>query len=419
MVKQSLNTIPERIAVSGRDGARSMILEDHKSYYGTGSDCPFILDSFTGERRTFTKNDVETAARIADALPNIDFHMSLGLTSDVPNATYDRHQFVAMLSNTTKPLILTCMSRQGLADIVEMCHAVRGGEEEFRRNPFFVLYDEPSTPLLHSKEAVQKLLFAAEHGVPAIYTPCPICGATATSTLAGALVTACAEFFVGAVLSQLKRPGAPVIMGGVASVMDMSTTILSYGAPELSLLSAALTDIAHHLRIPMFSTGGCSDSKSLDQQAASEATLSLLTSSLSGANIIHDIGYLESALVGSFDMLVMCDEIIGMVKRIIRGVRVDKETLAVDLIDAVGPGGNFLAEDHTYKHFKKEFWFPTLMDRSKHDAWSAAGKPTLADRISDKVKDIVENHQVAPLPDDVREEIARILARADAKAGGA
>ncbi|MBM4044716.1 MAG: trimethylamine methyltransferase [Planctomycetes bacterium] len=358
LVREMLACTPPRIALGNRDGQRTMILEGRRIYFGTGSDCPFILDSKTGERRKFLKKDVEDAARVVDACPNMDFHMSLGLTSDVPGPTYDRHQAAAMLRHTLKPLVLTAMSREGLADILEMYYLLRGGRDAFEINPGFVIYLEPTTPLLHSQAAVEKLLFSAERRIPAIYTPCPITGATAPATMASGLVLALAEFLAGMVIAQLKRRGAPLIMGGVCSLMDMSSTILSYGAPELSLLSAALTDIAHHLKIPMFSTAGCSDSKVLDEQAAVEATFSVLTAALSGANLIHDVGYLESAMVGSFDMVVLSDEVIGMAKRLVRGIEVNDETLAVDVIRAAGPGGNFLAEDHTYRHFKQEFWFP-------------------------------------------------------------
>ena len=148
LVKRMLGHVPPRIALANRQGERSMVLESHRIYYGTGSDCPFIVDADTGERRPFVKKDVEDAARVADACPNIDFHMSLGLTSDVPTYSYDRHQAAAMIRNTTKPLVLTAMSRDGLSDILEMYSLIQGGSETFRLSPGFVVYLEPTSPLL-------------------------------------------------------------------------------------------------------------------------------------------------------------------------------------------------------------------------------------------------------------------------------
>ncbi|MFB3882988.1 MAG: trimethylamine methyltransferase family protein, partial [Armatimonadota bacterium] len=373
LVKASLATTPERITIAGRDRTKRVTLEYNKVWFGTGSDCPFVIDPYTDERRPYTFKDIYNAAKIAESLPNIDFHMSLGLTSDVTRKSYDRHQLLAMLKGTTKPFVITAVDKNGLADQYEMACEVLGGAEEFARAPLFVIYIEPSSPLNNSKEAVEKILYAAETGIPAIYTPCPICGGTGPATLAGSLVQSLAECLTGIVLSQLKRKGAAVIIGGVNTVLDMRTTLMAYGAPELSLLSAGETELAKWLRLPMFSTAGCSDAKVLDEQAAIESTISVAMAALSGANLVHDVGYLEAGLVGSFDMLVMSDEIIGMVKRIIGGVTVDDEHLATDLIDRVGPGGNFLAEEHTLNHFKSEFWFPKLIDRSRREKWEAQG----------------------------------------------
>ncbi|MFH0965417.1 MAG: trimethylamine methyltransferase family protein [Planctomycetota bacterium] len=413
LVREALATVPERIAVGDRNGQDRMILETDRSYFGTGSDCPFIYDLDTGEHRKFTSRDVADAARIADACQNLDFHMSLGLTSDAPWETYDVHQAAAMLRNTIKPLTLTALSVQSLADITEMYYAVRGGREAFEANPGFILYDEPTTPLTHGKAALDKLIFAAERRIPAIYTPCPICGATAPATLAGAIVLGVAEFLLGATVAQLTRKGAALIMGGVASVMDMHTTVLSYGAPELHILSGAYADMAHFLKIPVFGTCGCSDSKAMDEQAAVETAVSTLMATLSGANLIHDIGFLEGALIGSHEMVVLTDEIAGMARHIVRGMRVDEETLALDLIHEVGPGGNFLMSQHTLDNFRREFFFPILADRTKRSDWVRDGSPTLGKRLHERVREILATHKTAPLEPKAEAAIAGVLARSD------
>jgi trimethylamine--corrinoid protein Co-methyltransferase len=177
-----------------------------------------------------------------------------------------------------------------------------------------------------------------------------------------------------------------------------------------------MTDVAKWLGVPMFSTAGCSDSKLLDQQAAIEATLSIVIAALSGANLIHDVGYLESGLLGSYDMLVMSDEVIGMAKRILGGVRVTPETLAVDVIGQVGPGGHYLTQEHTRQHFRQEVWFPTLIDRQMRRTWQAAGQKTMADRIRARVLDILEHHEPLPLAADVEATLKDIVAQAEASA---
>jgi trimethylamine--corrinoid protein Co-methyltransferase len=195
--------------------------------------------------------------------------------------------------------------------------------------------------------------------------------------------------------------------------MDMSDMVLSYGAPELSLFSAALTDVVKYLGMPMWSTGGCTDSKIVDEQAALESALSVAMAQLSGANLVHDVGYIESALTGSLDMLVMSDEIISMVRHITRGIEVNEETLAVDVIDKVKPGGNFLEIEHTFKHYRSEFWFPKLMDRRNHGDWVEAGEKTLGDRVNDRLKNILATHTAPPLSEEVEEAIKEILAIAE------
>jgi trimethylamine:corrinoid methyltransferase-like protein len=418
LVKNALNTTPNRIVVAGRDRNKRIYLEKDKIQFGTGSDCPSLIDPYTDEVRKYTFDDVYNAARITDALPHIDFHMSLGLTSGVLARTYDRHQFLAMLSGTSKPLIITTVDKEGLVDQYRMACEALGGREEFARLPLFIVYIEPSSPLSNSVEAVEKILYAAEMGIPAIFTPGLMAGATAPATLAGTMVQCLAECLVGIVLAQLKRRGAPVIIGGVEAIIDVSTSIMSYGAPETVLLSAAMTDVTKWLRLPMFSTAGCSDSKVLDQQAAVESAMSVTMAALSGANLIHDVGYLESGLLGSFDMLVMSNEVIGMAKRLLSGVTVTPETLAVDVIERVGPGGQYLTQEHTRKHFRTELWLPTLIDRQMRRGWEASGKKTMADRVRAKVRDILEHHQPMPIPADVEARLKEIIAEADARHKG-
>lgn len=409
LVEEAVRRAPCRVTLCRRDGSRSVWLEDHKVYYGTGSDCPSIRDSYTGKVRRFLKKDIEDVARISDFLTNIDFHMSLGLMSDVPTATYFRHQYVAMLRNCTKPIVFTSADKACLADIIEIASVNAGGLDALQKNPTLCLYAEPSSPLNHTKTAIEKLLLCAEKKIPVIYTPCPIAGATAPMTLAGALVIAVADSLSGLVAAQFHAPGAPFIMGGVLSTMDMASTIYTYGSPEFSLLEAALTDLSHFYKLPMFSTAGCSDSKIFDEQAVAEAMMSIFSAALSGANLVHDVGYLENGLIGSYEMLVASDELIAMAKHYVKGVVVNPDTLAVDVIEKVGPGGNFVAEKHTKTHFREVEWFPKLMDRQNLSDWEMNGSKPMRQRVNERVKEILSTHQVPPLGDKVEKTIGKIF----------
>jgi trimethylamine--corrinoid protein Co-methyltransferase len=275
------------------------------------------------------------------------------------------------------------------------------------------LYAEPISPLVLGNEAAEKLLFAADHGMPAVFTPGIMSGANAPGTLAGTLAQGLAEGLMGVVLAQLRRPGAPVILGGVITTMDMSTAVFTYGSPELSLLSVAAMDVLRWLELPVFSTAGCSDAKSFDQQAAAESAFSLLLTGLCGAHLIHDVGYLESGLTGSPEMLVASDELIGMVRRMVEGIVIDDDALAADVIDEVGPGGHFLDQEHTLRHFRREFWFPRLMDRQRWEIWREQGGQTLGQRAKALMHDLVRHHQPEPLPEGLLRELRQVVRSAD------
>ncbi len=409
MVKSALATAPGRIVLAGRNRRRELVLEKDRIYFGTGSDLPFFMDPESGERRRTLFNDVVAAARVVDALPNLDFFMSHGLVSDVPEAQYDRHQFLAMLSGTTKPYVITAVDGQGLQDQYDMACMVLGGEREFRENPLFAIYAEPISPLVHSKTALEKLLFAAKHRIPLVYVPAPSAGGTAPVTMAGILAGGLADTLAGLVLSQLTNPGAGFVMGGVFTSLDMRTMVFTYGSPELLLLDAALSDIAKYLKIPVFSTSGCTDSKVFDQQAGLEAGMSILMAALSGANLIHDNGYIESGLTGSPEMLVLVDEAVSLVKRMMRGIVVHRESLAVDVIERIGIGGNYLQDEHTLEHFREEIWSPLVMDRQVHATWEKAGAKTMGERCRERVMDILQSHQPEPVLDEKTVKELRIF----------
>jgi len=339
--------------------------------------------------------------------------MSHGIVSDAPNPlTYDRHQFMALLEGCTKPYVVTSVDGEGLEDIWKMACVIRGGEEEFRLNPMFVAYIEPISPLRNDRTAIEKLLFAAEKGIPAMYTPCPSSGATAPATIAGMLVQSLAETLMAVALCYLKKPGMPLIMGGVTTVMDMMTTTYSYGAPELSLASAANTDISKWLGLLMFSTGGCTDSKVVDEQAAIEFTTSLFYAYLSGASLIHDVGYIDSGTNASLEALVMNEEIMGMVRQMGKGVCTDEKHMALEVIDEIGPGGEFVTHDHTFDHWGE--WFrPQLQDRADFDSWTDEGSKSMNDRINEKTDKIIAEYEPEPLDDKVKQELKAIIDAAE------
>ncbi len=413
MVEEALNYYPSKITLAGRNKKRSLHIQKDTVAFGTGSDLPFTYDRKTGERRRTTYKDVNNAAKLVDALSNYDFLMSHGIVSDAPNPqTYDRHQFMAMLEQCTKPMVLTSVDGEGLEDLWKMGCLIQGGEEEFKLNPLFVAYIEPISPLKNDRTAVEKLLFAAEKKLPAMYTPCPSAGATAPATIAGMLVQSLSETLLAIVLCHLKNPGTPLIMGGVTTVLDMKKSTYSYGAPELSLASAANTDISKWLNLPMFSTGGCTDSKILDEQAAAEQMMNLFYSYLSGANLIHDVGYIDHGTNASLESLVLNQEMMGMVKQFGKGINTDDDYLALDLIEKVGPSGEYVTTEHTFEHWK-EWFLPELQDRSDYETWKNNGSKTMLDRVKEKTQDLLDNYETEPMDEKLQKELKDVIKSAD------
>jgi trimethylamine---corrinoid protein Co-methyltransferase len=253
--------------------------------------------------------------------------------------------------------------------------------------------------LIHSKLVLGKIKFAAKKGIPTVYTNAANAGATSPVTLAGTIAQGAAEYLSGVVIAQLLKKGTPIIGGGTLFAMDMSTGVASYGSTENYLLDAAMTEVCKYFGLPVFSLAGCSSSKTFDGQATLESMFGTLSAALSGANLIHDVGYLEDGLCGSFEQVVITDEIIAMVKRYLRGIDVDENTLALDIIEKVGPGGNFLSEEHTFKNFRSQMFIPKLIDRSVYANWKNAGAKSLETRVNEKVKDILSSYEPEPIPD--------------------
>jgi trimethylamine--corrinoid protein Co-methyltransferase len=405
LVEWALGVAPKRAVLCDRNGRRVMPLERHNVFYGPGSDCPNVIDMHTGERRPGTLQDIVDASIVCDALPNIDFLMSFCVAHDLEQATSDRYQMRAMLMNSTKPILFVTTEFDGCVDVIKMAEAVAGGAEALRRNPLCACYINVTHPMRHNQEALQKLLFLAGKGLPTTYTPVVLRGATGPVTAAGAMALSNAGELAGLVLAQLKREGAPVILtGGVNDMFEMRTSVDAYADPTNRVM---LVELAHRYDLPIFGLTGCSDSKLPDEQAAAEAAFSIMLETLAGAQMAHDVGYLEGGMTNSIEQIVICDELIAYTKQFMRPLEINDETLALDLIHEVGPEGNYLTCDHTLKHFKED-WYPKLFDRRNFEDWQKAGSKTLRQRAHEKALKLLASHRPEPLPTDVQAQLDAI-----------
>jgi trimethylamine--corrinoid protein Co-methyltransferase len=348
--------------------------------------------------------DVVDGIRVSDSMPHIDFIMSMFLPSDAPIAA-DVRQMEVMLTYSAKPICFVTYEWEGTAEIIEMLEVVVGGAEQLQINPTAILYLNPTTAFKHNDEALRKLMYAAEKRLPIVYLPDVQRGFTCPITYAGAMACANAGQLVGLLLAQLVNEGAPIILNAATpSTIDMKTMVLPYAEPAGKAFSLEMN---FYYNLPAFSTGGCSDSKLLDEQAIMEATLSLFNATLRGGSMIHDIGYLESGLTGSLELVVICDENVSWLKAYMQGLEINEETLALDVIREHALSGDFLGAKHTVRHVR-EGWQPGLVDRHNYEQWMASGGMSMRERASAKIDEILSAEPRHILPPDVKKRIRTI-----------
>jgi len=415
IIQDAIASNPRSFTIWGRDGKHSMHIVPDRVHFGPGPTCTYFIDPDSGEMRKTRRTDPGLTAKVADALDNIDYVMSLGLIDDVTPRLAPVYEFAEMIANTGKPVLPWAYTPENVADIYQIALAVAGSKEALRERPFLALFSTYQSPLVQTDEDLANVLWAVEHDLPVVYLGGGCAGTTAPVTGAGTLVISLAGALCGLAILQLKKRGAAVCIGSVPEAMDLRTARPPYGGPEMSLFSAALADVCRYLGLPFMGTSGASEAKVLDLQAAIECTTQTVLSGLSGATLVHDVGFLDCAQIGSLETLVMNDEIIAMTKRILRGIEISDDTLMLDLIDQIGPGGEFMSVPETAKRCRAEIWNPTLMDRQPYDNWLAAGAQTMSERIHTKLKKILTKHQPPPLPEGAAEKIEAILQAAEAR----
>jgi trimethylamine--corrinoid protein Co-methyltransferase len=413
LVEEAIRLSPRTVLFAGRNEKYDMRLERGRVHFGTGEGATSILDHETSIVRPSTKGDIANAARLTDALPNYDFVMPIYTAQDVPHEVFPLHALHALLKNTEKPVMVVDFGLDA-RDLIRMAGVVVGGEEKLRERPILGMYCEPISPLIHGKNQTRNLMSFARAKLPIAYVTAPASGSTAPATIAGAIVQSNAETLSGNVIAQLTSKGAKYIHGSCTSIFDGATGVFPYGAPEWMFINIAMAQLGRYYSLPTFSTGGSSDSKVLDGQATYEAALTLLFAAQSGANLIHDTGaFLNLGLTGSLDLLTICDEIVSTIKYVLDGIEISEETLALDVIDKVGPRGNYFSQSHTLKLFKKEHWFPSLTDRQIKQTWVKNGSKDVLQRANEKTREILQRHKPTPLPVAVEKELDKVLGDAE------
>ena len=424
LIEECIRLAPKRLILYNRKGEPTLYCEGRNSYFSPTSACPKMYDPYTGERRPWTKADIGNAALICDALSNHDAMFALGSLADDYGFDCFVHEVHAMMTNTTKPIIYLSNDVPDTKAICEMAAVIAGGWDRLRERPFLLQYDEVLSPLKHKNHAFDKFMYLAEQGLPIRYGAFTMSGASSPVTLPGAAAQSLAEALVGLMACQLKRPGVPYVMAILPGIMDLKYGILSSGAPEYHLFHAVYTELVHELGLPVMATAGITDSKVVDAQAGAEALWSYLCAALVGCHLNIGSGSLESHLIGCFEHMVLCDELIASVRRFMDGAPVDGRTLAMDCIQEVGdglPDRIFVDRQHTTDNYLKEQWQPQVFNRNNFQVWTDKGAKYTHRVCNERVRSILEKHTPEPLPDDVLttlEEIAQAATNPETLAVG-
>ena len=400
LVDDALAAAPRSITLTSRGAGPALDLTDGPVYYGTGSDCIFVLGPGERDRRTGTLADVEEMAALQEKLTNIDFVLSMIHPHELPAHQAPLSQFAAMLRGTSKPLIMVPEDARHLEVFNEMAAACGAAES-------WAIYAMPTPPLTHGKESVDRLVGCARLGIPMVYASAFLPGATAPASVAGCVVLANAEMLSGLVISELASPGAPFVYGVSQGWMEPRSGHIVYCGPEEMAAQQASADMARHYGLPSFGNGGCSDSLMLDEQWAFETGMTLLTAAQSGVTLLHDIGYVASGTASSYETMVVADELVGWVKAYLGGVTIDEESLAVAEIAASGPGGTHLGRKYSRKHLR-DFFRPRLISQDSFESWESAGAPSLLDRAAERTRELCASERAYRPSDEALRELARL-----------
>jgi trimethylamine--corrinoid protein Co-methyltransferase len=406
LVEETIKKAPSCVRLCGRNKENDIIMETGRSYFGEGCGSTNVLEYGNNIRKP-AKEDLEKAAKLGDALSNIDHVWGLYSLPDDP--LLGLHELDAVISNTTKHCcILNWYGKDLVKNQIEMLKLVAGGEKELRKRPLVTLYSEPLSPLTFGKDFTEAIIEWSNYGQPLIWYPAQKPGATSPVTLAGTLIQGFAESLCGNVIVQLNNPGNPFIAGASPLTMDLRTGMNTYFSVETLLIQAATGQLGEFYNMPIFGTGGCTNSYCLDAQMGVEAALSLWGSVFGGQTFIHDIGMVGAGDASSLELVTACDEMIGMIKRIVKGIEVNEETLALDVIESIGYGEDYLRLSHTRKYYKEEHFLPQLLKRVGMED-SRSKENTMMARAHKKTEKLLKEHEVDPLPKDVKKRIEEII----------
>lgn len=423
VVREAVKKVPSQVMLDARNPKYNLRIGGGRSYFTSSFGADHTIDLETGERRSATLRDLEQFTQLSDYFSSVDYVKPHVIPQDVPRPILEQSMALAQFKHTEKHSSPVALTLQGWRDTIRMAMALAGGEEEFRKNPAILDTGFNNVPpLKYSKEIVDLMLECARYRIAFDISSGALASASGPTTIAGILVQAIAENMGAVVLTQLAGPGTPMLWGSCATILDQKHGTAAYGAPENGLLHVAFIQMARYYGLPYYGAAGVVDSKAPDGQAAFENTFNALVATLAGADVVHDgvYGILEAGITACYEQFMISHDICAAIKRMARGITVNADTLAVDIIKAVGHQKNFLTEltaaQHTRRHLQREHWQPLIVDRTPRAEWEEKGSKDIVQRAREKAKEILATHKVPPLDKDVEAEMTNIVKEAAKRA---
>jgi trimethylamine--corrinoid protein Co-methyltransferase len=409
LIEAALKKAPPKYLLAARDSAQDLPLDGNHVHLGTDGCGVEVIDLYTGERRRSSLKDVGEIARVADYLEDIAFHWVAVSAQDRPPHTRGLHEIKAIWENSTKHVQTESIYSEAEAlAAVEMAAAIVGGREALRQRPVLSIMQCTAPPLGHDGGSLEAALIGAEAGLPVGFMTMAACLTTGPATLAGNLVVGNAEVIAGTALIQLAYPGAPVFYAAAQTASDLRSGAYTGGGPEDYLFGAATNVLSDFYDIPLSMGSFATGAKEPNWQAGVDNSLSTFMASIVMSDMLLGVGFLHGSRIWSYAEMLMDCEIFSIIRQMMQGIVVDDETLALDVIRAVGPGGNFLTQKHTRRHMR-ELFVPQFMDRRPYNEWQEK-RDGPADWATAKARQILETHQPDPLDPRLSNELQQIVA---------
>jgi trimethylamine--corrinoid protein Co-methyltransferase len=409
LIDKCLDTVPNGVTLYDREGNEHISLKEDSVNFDPGSAAIFILDEETGDIREGLSNDFIRFSKVVEHLKYIDAHSTALIYNDVPKDAQDWHRLYLGLSNCYKPVVTGTFRKESFSIMREILLACRLSEDDLARKPLAIFDACPSPPLKWSDLTTQSLIDAAKTMIPSEFVSMPLAGANAPITLIGSITQHCAECLAGVVIVQLARRGAPLIWGGSPAVFDMRYGTTPMGAIETMMINLGDVEMGKFLNLPTHAYMSLSDSKVPDSQAGFEAGMGALLAGLAGINMVSGPGMLDFESTQSIEKLIIDNEIVGMVKRLVRGIEDRGSPFALEILKDYEDAQELLSHSSTLKYFRKELFLPSsIIDRMTRDSWKDKGSKSARMRAKDQVSIILSKPSEQPIEEHLRKELEKI-----------